>query len=116
MSECQSNKPLQGCNAVLSEVSRGHSRYETSSEKKKAEKPHRATEGLNVKLRQNIKEIIEAKKKKKEESAEPRKRTAYLMIGQKPKANSKRSIATIKREDGQASCEKQLQVNVRKDT
>ena len=63
MSECQSNKLLQRCDAVLSEVSRGHSRNETSSEKKTG-KSHKTTEGLNVKLRQTIKEIIEAKKKR----------------------------------------------------
>jgi hypothetical protein len=64
MRECQCNKPLQRCNRVLSEVSRGHSRNETSPQKKNR-RPHKTTEGLNVKVRQTIKETIEAKKKKK---------------------------------------------------
>jgi hypothetical protein len=68
--------------------------------KKKNRRPHKTTEGLNVKVRQTIKETIEAKKKKK--IAETRKRTAYRRIGRKPKVKCKRSIAEIRKTDRQA--------------
>jgi hypothetical protein len=42
----------------------------------------------------NIKELIEAKKK-----AETRKRTAYLRISRKLKVKGERSLATIRRGD-----------------
>jgi hypothetical protein len=85
-----------GCYQKSAEVIVGMKR----APKKKNRRPHKTTEGLNVKVRQTIKETIEAKKKKK--IAETRKRTAYRRIGRKPKVKCKRSIAEIRKTDRQA--------------
>jgi len=52
-----------------------------------------------LELGKNINELIEAKKKQK---AETRKRTAYMRISRKLKVKGKRSLATIRRGDGQS--------------
>ncbi|WP_339924617.1 hypothetical protein [uncultured Cyclobacterium sp.] len=54
MRECSSGERLQRCKSVLLEVSRSHSRKETSLERIKSRRPHKRTEGLNVKLREQI--------------------------------------------------------------
>jgi hypothetical protein len=46
----------------------------------------------------NIKELIKRKKKQK---AETRQRTTYMRISRKPKVKCKRSLAAIRRDDGQ---------------
>ena len=51
-----------------------------------------------LELGNNIRELIEAKKKEKSK-AETHKRTTYLMISRKLKVKGKRSLAEIRRKD-----------------
>ena len=54
-----------------------------------------------LELGKNIKELIEAKKKKRQK-AETLKRTAYRRISRKLKVKCKRGLAAIRRGDGQS--------------
>jgi len=69
----------------LSEVSRGHSRWDKKPGKKKPE-AFTHTEGLNEQNERKGKVQLLVLK------AEPRKRTTYLRIGWKLKVKSKRSL------------------------
>ena len=80
-----------GLTCYFQEVSRSHSKlgYEPDNPE-----DSQTDEGPNVRIGNNIKELVEAKNK-----AETRKRTAYLRIGRKLKVEGERSLATIRRSD-----------------
>ena len=85
-----------GLTRYFQEVSRGHSKL--GNELGKTLMTHEQTKGLMLEWGKNIKELVGAKRKK----AETRKRTTYQRISRKLKVKGKRSLAAIRRSDGQS--------------